>query len=142
MNNIETGFNGDSWWSRVRVTATGEADLKAAVTSTAAGAGTGRQRRLVVTGWSIYGQNTNAAATTFSIRNKTTTTTIFKDGGMVPTSGTFSSDVNGVNLVGAANEAIELTVGGALTGFLSVVLWGRVQSADSPFQTRNVTGAP
>lgn len=140
MNVIQQGFHGDSWWSRVVVTGAGAADLKALIASTAA-SDTARRRRLVVTGWSISGHNTNGTATTFVIRNKTTTTTIFKGGSMLPTVGSFQDSITGLWLPGAVNEAIEINVAGAITGQIDVTLFGRVISGDAPFQTRNVTGA-
>lgn len=128
------------WWARVLVTATGAADLKVVPTASATGAS--RTRRLIITGWKISGHNTNAAATTFTIRNKTTTAIVFLDGSMIPLTGAYQSDQSDAWLPGAANETIELNVGGAITGQLAVTIWGRSISADSPFYTDKVTGAP
>ena len=129
---------GAAWWSRAIVTATGAATLKTCPTASA----TGRNRRLVVTGWSISGHNTNAAATTFTIRNATTTTVIFKGGSMGPTTGSFASDQTSTWLPGTANENIQINVAGAITGQIEVTIWGRVISADTMILTDNATGAP
>lgn len=137
---INNSSDGSGWWSTVTAVATGNTTMKTVPTASATGAS--RARRLVVTGWSITGHNTNAAATTFAIRNATTTTIIFKGGSLAPTSGQLDSTVNGVWLPGAAGESLQLNIGGAFTGVLSVTVWGRIVSADSPFLTDNATGAP
>lgn len=131
---------GDYWWSRVIVTSVTAADLK--VVPTASATGTARQRRLVITGWTISGHNTNAAATTFVIRNKTTTTTVFMGGSMIPLTGVYQSDQNGLWLPGAANETIEISVAGAITGQIAITMWGRSISADAVGFASKYTGAP
>lgn len=136
-NSFNEKFGSDQWFSRVRVTATGRADLKIPPTATAVG----RNRRLVVEFYSIVGHNTNAAATVFEIRNKTTTTSVLLGGSMLPNSGSCSLHQNGVWLPGQSNETIEINVTGSITGAIDITLGGRILPDDFP-STRNYTGAP
>lgn len=136
-NSSSEVFGADSWWSRVIVTATGAADIRTIPAATAVG----RTRRIVLQGWDITGHNTNAAATTFTIRNKTTNTIVFTGGSMGPTTGSVQKSASDACLAGAADEAIEINVEGAITGQIEVTCWGRILPLDFP-STRNNTGAP
>lgn len=145
-NSAYEPFSTAEWHANLVVTAvTAGTDLKAVPASTAfsaviGGVGAARTRRLVITGYHFGGVNTNAAATIFAIRNKTTTTSVLLNGGMGPTNG--SVNVNGQCwLPAAANETLELVVTGALTGSLGITIWGRYLAHDYPAAT-NYTGAP
>lgn len=127
---------GDKWFSEIVVTATGAADLKLCPAATA----NGRTRRLVVLRYHISGHNTNAAATTYVIRNKTTTANIMLGGSMIPLTGATSRHGE-CELPAVAGEDIELNVAGAITGQINVTLEGVVISQDLPV-TRNFTGVP
>lgn len=140
MANIDlTGATGNIWWSRILVTAVGAADLKVIPTATAAGSG--RQRRLALTWFTILGHNTNAAATTFVVRNKTTTANVFFGGSMLPVSGSIQTTSSGIFIAGAANETIELVVAGAITGQIDISCGGRFLPADYATVDK-YTGAP
>lgn len=80
--------------------------------------------RCVLTAWRIEGQNTNAAVTTYTIRNKATAANVLFGGAMHATTGTVREVAQERFVPGTAGETIELNVAGAITGQIEVEIEG------------------
>jgi len=128
MNDSHNYLGANCWEVRARVTATGNTTLKTVPPATAVGL----TNRLVVTGWHISGLNTNAALTTIEIRNATTTASVLVDASMAATTGSVTSDNTDAWLPLIANESLQLSVGGAITGNVSVTVWGKTFPTTTP----------
>lgn len=97
--------------------------------------------RCVLTAWTVTGQNTNAAVTTFVVRNKTTTANILFGGAMLATTGTCNIAQQDRFAPGTAGETIELNVAGAITGQLEVEIEGGFLPSSTPC-VNEYTGVP
>lgn len=90
--------------------------------------------RVVIDAYSISGYNTNAAATTITIRNKAPapTTSVLLGGGMAATSGTINISASHRTIPAESGATIELVVGGAITGLVDVEVEGYIVPATIP----------
>lgn len=133
MNASQESFGAANWASRVRVTATGDTTLKTvkAASGKDVQSGSDLTNRLVLTGYKISGLNTNAAQTTIEIRNATTTAAVLLGATMAITTGSIALTDSNCWLPLIANENLQLSVGGALTGHVDVTVWGRMLPAST-----------
>lgn len=113
----------NNFWRRVQVVAAAptSANLVVPPASTMA---TGGTNRVVITEITISGRNTNAAATTITISNATTTTAIAFYAEMAPTTGSISFSQSGLWIPMVDGETVRVLVGGAITGFVDVTVGG------------------
>lgn len=140
MNHSHNYLGSSNWEVRLRVTATGNTTIKTVPPSTATSVGTthpgaagvAMTNRLVITGWHISGLNTNGAITTIELRNATTTASVLVDAAMAATTGSVVSDNTNAWLPLIANESLQLSVGGAITGHVAVTVWGKTFPSTTP----------
>lgn len=97
--------------------------------------------RVVIDGYTVSGHNTNAAATTFTVRNKSTTASVLFGGSMAATSGTINIAANGRSIPAESGETVEINVAGAITGQIEVEVEGYILPATIPVCTE-YTGVP
>lgn len=99
--------------------------------------------RCVLTAWQIIGHNTNAAAsgTTFTVRNKATTTSVLLGGSIMPATGSLAVAAQERCIPGEAGETIEISVGGAITGQIEFEVEGEFVAA-SVALANEYTGVP
>jgi hypothetical protein len=82
--------------------------------------------RLVITGYHISGNNSNAAQATVLLRCYPTTTVSILRASLNITNGNYSADAGGVWIPLPADESIQVVVAGALTGNVDITVWGKV----------------
>jgi hypothetical protein len=81
---------------------------------------------LVVTGYSISGNNANAAFTTWVLRHVDGAKEVVLGGSMGLTSGSCNKDNSNAWLEMIPNQSLELVVGGSITGQIDVMVEGRI----------------
>lgn len=135
MNDSHNYIGGTNWWAHQNITAaaptvtvmkTVPASGGTSVATTHPGAaGTAMTYRLVITGYSISGTNTNAALCTVEVRSAGSNNVLFSF--VVPaTNGNVQKDNSDVWYPAVANESIDVRTSGALTGNIRVTLFGRI----------------
>lgn len=127
----------NNFWRHVRITSSTSTDLIVPPASTLS---TGGTNRVVITEIMMSGRNTNASATTITVRNKTTTTALVLYREMAATSGSLEMSSSSLWLPGIDGETIEVVTAN-LTGFVDITVGGIFLPGTTPAADK-YTGAP
>ena len=96
--------------------------------------------RVVITAWSVSCVNTGTAAT-FTLRNKTTTTSVLKAWYALATSGNFTDSITDVTFAGESGETIEIVPAAQSGGSFDISVEGYFIPATTPL-LNEYTGVP